>query len=95
MAEGDFGWGLALGFIIGVPIGIIVFLALTRNTQSIPMIRPTTNYVAENIAKTYTNTDVAKNRTKTYTNTEEWEFLKDPETGRVSGVRINRKAEEN
>ena len=30
----------------------------------------------------------------TYTNTEEWEFIKDPNTGRVKGVRVKREAKQ-
>jgi len=31
----------------------------------------------------------------TYTNTEEWEFIKDPDTGRVKGVHVHREAKQN
>lgn len=94
MADEDFIWGLALGCIISIPIGIILFLALTQKTQLIQTISPTPTIEPTPTIGSIT-TYVAKNSKKTYTNTEEWEFLKDPETGRVRGVRVKRHAEEN
>jgi hypothetical protein len=31
-------------------------------------------------------------KTQSYSNVEEWEIVKDPETGRVRGVRVHRRA---
>lgn len=85
MANDDFVWGFALGFLIGIPICVALLFAFKNALPALPtapMVTPGANYVA-----------VAN--TKTYTNTEEWEFIKDPGTGRVRGVRVKRTAKEN
>ena len=41
------------------------------------------------LIKTYEKTGTP---TSGYSNKEEWEFIKDPKTGRVIGVRVHRKA---
>lgn len=66
-------------FILGLIIGVIIAIPVALILSTPINQAPTVKYFAN---KTY------------YENDEEWEIIKDPDTGRTKGVRVKRKAKE-